>query len=407
MTQSKEMTRIAAIGIALFLLAASPSFLASAQSTTTRTSLPSPLSNRQPLVGHSTVPKTPDSNKLCPTTVSCTYVADDIGGVQVFSGNKLIASVFVPLSQSDPYTCPIGALYLSSSTVWITDPCGNFFSGEIRIFDPSTNSFTSTVYTNAGFEPTFMALDSNGNVAITNFGAKTITVLTTSGASVTTVTTCDAYTEWVFLASNGDLLVSSAGFDTGIGCVDEISPSYSVVATAFASQSGGCNSYFEGVGEDKAGNVYVNCPYVTNSVGTLGLTDMTPLKGFGSSSSWTSVQPATGPLGDAYILWGMQSSFGKVYPIDVYQYNVSTGVFYTVGYTFSISKGIVGSAIRLGPAPDFSCFNSGTSKMAFPNIFGGTPNGPSILTQVSSSGGVKNTNYYGIVDGFGCTAGLG
>jgi hypothetical protein len=84
----------------------------------------SPNANGQPLVGNSINLPTPAGNEAYPKTTTCTYVADGIGGVQVFQDGKipkLIASIFVKLTSKDPYTCPEGTLYVSGVGVLVSD----------------------------------------------------------------------------------------------------------------------------------------------------------------------------------------------------------------------------------------------------------------------------------------------
>jgi hypothetical protein len=404
--ERKKSLRLLAIVIGIFLIFATPLPLVSARNSDSAT------------IGHPVLPGftgaiptgphqpsfTFNPNKMCPTTTWCTYIAEYWGGVQVLKGTTILSTIAAPTSPSDPFTCPDDALYVpSTGVVWVADPCGNNDMGEIRLFDPSTNSFLSTVYNDSGANPYMMAFDSNGNVYITNPGHDQITVLDVGGSQVALLNPCGPYPVFPYLASNGDMLVSNLG--VGSGCVDEFSPSYGLVVTAYASQSGGCNSRFAGIGEDSSGNVYVNCPYVSNSGGGYGIVDSQPLALFGSNS-WIAIDPPTSPY-IAWYLWGMQSDYGKVFPIVDYSYNYFAVI--NIGFTFHISSTSVGTEISLGPDSTLSCYNPGTRLMQFTNYLGGSPNyGHSIDSEVSVKETITNANWPGPpASPLGCTAGRG
>jgi hypothetical protein len=422
---NKKIIKLLPIFVTIFLFAASPLALTGAfavSSPANHSTIPNlkgpvyPNANG-PLVPVSNAGKVnPAGNVPCPSTGNCTVVADGIGGVQVFKDGttpKLIASVFTPTNSSVTYTCPEGVIKISPTELLVTDPCAYNSNTGLYVgaweFNPYTLTFGANQFTNIGFEALF-GVTVGSNVYVDNFAYGTVTVVTTSDASVTTITTSGPYPE--FFAgpdSSGNIYVSSrdcynSGKSEYADCIDKISTSTNTItATIYTDQTNGIEAdgfgYGELTGIALVGHTIVaNCAYCDN----------TTVLAFGgawftttSLSSWSAHNVA---VPNSYAVWGSASTSTAAYPISAYNYNQTAGVFSEVGFTFSVKPShATGSAITLGAIPDFACASGLSGYVGeFPNIFGGTGVAHlSIFSQVKGTT-VKNVNYYGAVDGYGC-----
>jgi hypothetical protein len=401
----RKLSVVIPIVVAVFLFAFSSLALAS-NAQTSNSSLPNVAAAHYPtasgpLVAHSTKGLVnPTSNRPCPTTASCGVIADNIGGVQVTMGSKILASVFVPSSLT-PSTCPEGAVTLDPTDVLITDPCGNSGLGAAWDFNPQTLTFATTGWTNIGSEPVFGTVIGS-DVYFVNFGYSTLTEVTTTDSFVATIPTCGYYPEFMAVAG-GKLYVSNQeGYDSSTGnyagCIDQVSGS-AVMHTLWgdASNGPGADITITGLGF-AGGNLYVNAPYYFNSYSTYGASFEFKISG------WNSAGPIAFPSSTAgtYALWGMISSGKSVYPLSPYTYNSTSGLASTLGFVYSITGTTVGSAISTGIGMNFEC-GSGHSFM-MPLYYGGESLGDGLYTLLNTKTGTAQ-NYgtnYGLTEGSGC-----
>ena len=330
-------------------------------------------------------------NAVCPNTTKCTYVADEIGGVQVFSGNNLIASIPVILTPSDPTTCPEGA-YAWFGAIIVSDQCGNNGSGELRVLKPATNTW-GTPISIAGKAPLFMVGNpSNGDLYVTNFGQGTVTVLSSRTSVAGTVTTCAPYPMFLdYDAASGVVFVGNEGF-TAPACVDMIrGTTAGTPITSAGTHVFSTSDSISGVTVNQhTGNVYVNDPNYNSFTGMVFE--------YGKRGAYkTSITPPSGNDG----IWGnaYDAATQSVYVVSPAQDNL--GVFNSTGFVFAISaSNTVSAHIFAGVGPNTACYNPANHEIYAPNTQEVIGSGVTVVKGVIA----HNIFVYGPVRGFGCGA---
>ena len=336
----------------------------------------------------------PNGPKVCPNTVKCVYVADGAGFVSVIEKTKLIATIPVKLTTSDPYTCP-ESTYFWFDEILVADPCGNNSAGELRTLNVSTNKWGSAI-TIAGNDPVFMVGDpQNGELFITDFGYSEVTVLSSPTKLAKTISTCGTYPESSIYDKGNVYESNQKGYDqkTGnyAGCIDEINGSTNTVTATLwgdATNGPGTDGILEGI--SILGNaVYVNCELCYNStLGTYGEVFFTTT----NLAGWS-----THNLGFAntYILWG------SIY--DPAKHAVAISSPYAYSYTTPItifinaSKAIIAQVNATGTG----CYNP-----ADKSLYGlASSSSPSSYYMISPKYVVKTIVLsYGELDPSGCAA---
>jgi hypothetical protein len=342
-----------------------------------------PLSNVFPVLA--------SGNKVCPSTTQCTYIADEIGGVQVFSGNNLIASIPVVLTSSDPSSCPEFA-YAWFGSILVSDGCGNNGLGELRVLDPATNGWGAPI-TIAGKDPLSMVGDaSNGRLYVANFGQGTVTVLSSPTKVASSVATCASYP--VFLdydAASKIVFAGNEGFSAP-GCIDMIkgntagTPISSAGAYVFTASTS-----ITGVTVNQAtGNVYVNDVNYNSPAGEIfEYTKKGVYK--------TSITPPTG----SDTIWGSTYDAFTQSVYVVSNVHLNGAIFNATGFAFNISaSNIVGAPIYTGLGPNTDCYNPSSHSIFVPNTGDVTGSGVTIVNGVT----IHNVTIYGPVKGYGCAA---
>jgi DNA-binding beta-propeller fold protein YncE len=337
-------------------------------------------------------PPTPASgNKACPSTTQCTYVADEIGGVQVFSGNNLIASVPVVLTTSDPTSCPEYA-YAWFGSILVADACGNNGLGELRVLDPATNAWGNPI-TIAGTDPGSMVGDpSNGKLYVANFGSGTVTVLSSPTHVATSVATCAPYPTFLDYDSASKIVfVGNAGY-SATACIDMIkgNTAGTPIVTA-GSYSFTSSDSIAGVSVNQhTGNVYVVDTSYNSPVGKVFE--------YGKRGAYiASITPPTGSDG----LWG--STYDpftqSVYVVSPTQLNGAT--YNATGFVFEISaSNVVTSPLFAGLGPNADCYNPASHSVYVPNTADVTGSGVTVINGTAT----HNISIYGPVRGYSCGA---
>jgi hypothetical protein len=330
-------------------------------------------------------------NKVCPTTSKCIYVADKIGGVQVFSGTSLIASIPVVLTTSDPSTCPQFA-YDWFGSILVSDECGNNGLGELRVLNPTTNAW-GTPITIAGGAPLAMVGDSsNGKLYVSNFGHGTVTVLSSKTTVAGTVSTCapypmfldyDSASKWVF--------VGNEGF-TSAACVDMINGTTArSPITSAGTHTFGLSDSITGVTVNQhTGNVYVNDADYNSPVGGV----------FEYSKRGVYKAAITPPAASDDLTGSVyDASTQLVYVVS--QAQDYLGVYNATGFVFTISSSnVVSGPIFAGLTPNAGCYDPGNQSIYVPNTGDVTGSGVTVVKGTT----VHNISIYGSVEGYGCGA---
>jgi hypothetical protein len=333
----------------------------------------------------------PLAHKGCPTTTQCTYVADEIGGVQVFSGTSLIASIGVVLTPADPKSCPEFA-YAWFGSILVSDQCGNNGLGELRVLNPATDAW-GTPITIAGGGPTGMVGDaSNGWLYVANSEYGSVTVLSSMSSVAGTVATCGSYPLFLDYDSASKIVfVGNQGF-LSAACVDMIhgttagTPIVSAGTYTFS-----VSDEITGVTVNQhTGNVYIVDQSYSSYVGGVfeygkrGTYKATILAPNGSDTVFGSTYDA---------------STLSVYVVSNAQDNL--GVFNATGFIFSInSTNKVGHPIFAGLGPLADCYNPASLSVYVPD--NGDVTGIGVTAVKGST--VTQISIYGPVRGYGCGA---
>jgi hypothetical protein len=330
-------------------------------------------------------------SRTCGSTTQCTYVADQIGGVQVFSGHSLIASLPIRTTPSDPYTCPTTA-YFWFGSILVSDPCGNFDQGELRVLNPATNAWGSPI-TLSGPTPVYMVGDpSNGDLYVANFGFGTVTVLSSPTAIAGIVGTCAPNPEFLDYDSSSKLVfVGNRGLYTP-ACLDRIKGTTPLAPITHAgSYIFSFSDSFTGVTANQAtGNVYVN----DYSYGIGGI-----ILEFSSTGAYLN---ALLPPSLSEGIWGSTYDVAtqSVDVVSSSQFNSSNFSLSEQGFVFAISShNAVGRPVLVGDVPQAACYNPADQSIYVPNF-----EDPSYPMTVVKGFHATSIFYYGVVEGFGCGA---
>lgn len=381
----KKLRIILPIAVAIFLFAFFPLVTSSASSQTTKV----PLTSVRPPSSNS-LPASSAQYKACPSSTQCVYVADSIGAVQILQGRTVLSTIPIPLTASDPYSCPVSTYY-AYGRILVADPCGNFDAGEIRVLNPANNAW-GTPITSAGGEPVFMVRNPMNNfLYVANFDYGTVTVINSKGAVQATITTCGALPEFLdYDASSGLVFVGNRlNFTSDEGCIDVINGL--TAGTPITSANGVPFLTVTGVTvNQKTGNVYVNDAEANGFAGAV----------YEFSRTGTYVATITLPP-NTYEPWGSVYSPATKSVYIVSPENVSSSGFSETGFTFAISAtNHVSKGYNLGLAPQAGCYNPANKNLYFPNFLD-TFNA---VSKLNTSDKVRNLFYYGVIEGFGCSA---
>ena len=330
-------------------------------------------------------------NKACPITTQCTYVADKIGGVQVFSGNNLIASVSVVLTPSDPSTCPEFA-YAWFGSILVSDACGDNGAGELRVLNPATNVW-GTPITVAGGGPLAMVGDtSNGDLYVTNFGYGTVTVLSSATTVAGTVATCGSYPGMLDYDSASKIVfVGNEGFISA-ACIDMIK------GTTAGSPIVSAGTYTLTVSDaisgvtvnQHTGNVYITDPNYNAYAG--GVFEYGKRGAYKATIAPPSI--SDGLSGSTY-----DASSQSVYVVSDAHYTL--GFYNATGFVFNISgSNAVSGAHFVGLGPNADCYNPASLSVYVPNTSNVLGSGVTVFKGAT----IHNISIYGPVEGYGCGA---
>ncbi len=372
------------IAVAIFLFVFFPLVTVSASTQSAQVHVSSVVMKK-----HS-APAASGTGNACPSTTQCVYVADSIGAVSVYKGTTLLANIPIPLTSSDPYTCPTSTYY-AYGKILVADPCGAFDAGELRVLNPSTNSWGAPI-TSAGGSPVFMVLNQKNHfLYVTNFDYGTVTAINSAGTVETVIPTCGALPEFLDYDSVSGLVFvgNRENFTSGLGCVDVINGLKAETPIVKAGSSPLLSVTGVTVNQ-KTGNVYVNDYEANDFAGAV----------YEYTSTGTFVGKVALPA-NTYEIWGSVYSPATTSVYVVSPENFSTSGFSEQGFAFAISAtNAVSKGYNLGLVPQTGCYDPATKSVNVPNY----EDPFNALSVVSDSNIVTNVFYYGYLEGFGCGA---
>lgn len=334
-------------------------------------------------------------NKAC--AKACSYIADAIGALQAINSKNLMATVLTGTS-SDPHSCPTSA-YFADGVVWVSDPCGNDYAGEIRTFNPTTWAQGGSVTTEG--MPSFMVLGPDGNLYVTNFGYQTVSIIDPSnGEFLNYFYTCYSYP--LFLDSdpaNGNVYVGDlyAGFyywegsSVTEGCMDAYNPATFTDTTIILSNAicTGCGTAAGVSVNQKSGTIYAIDPFSYYE----GTNNDAYLISGTSQFETLTLQP------DALLPWG--STYDPANHDVLVVVTVDLSCSPTCGGFEAINSGNgQTSIIDTGMQPQAACYNTGkvATLPEYTSFF------PAQATNVKSDLALKQITLssFGLVDAYGC-----